>query len=101
MLVLGPPNTAQHRGQREPHRLRRSVEPLPQKLHGLLVQRAVLNTAGCAMARIDGKSPVDYLSRESQKEAVRQLCRALFAQTPANWSDVLERTRHSIHQSMI
>ncbi len=37
-----------------------------------LDQRAVNNLAGCMLARIDGKSPVDYLN-SSQQQTVRQL----------------------------
>lgn len=42
-----------------------------------LEERAVLNLAGCMLARIDGKSPVDYLNA-SQQQAVRErACRWL------------------------
>jgi len=54
-----------------------------------LVQRAILNTAGCALARIDGKSKVDYLEKPRRREQVRQLCRTLFAESPPHWEDVL------------
>jgi len=58
-----------------------------------LVQRAILNTAGCALARLDGKSKVDYLKEPRRREQVRQLCRTLFTESPTNWEDVLARVR--------
>jgi hypothetical protein len=43
------------------------------------------NLAGCAWARLDGKSPVDYLSDEAQREAVRACCLRVFEQQPTDW----------------
>ncbi len=43
----------------------------------LLQQRAVANLAGCLLARVDGKSPVDYLRDESQRRSVRRMGREL------------------------
>ena len=60
-----------------------------------LVQRAILNTAGCALARMDGKSKIDYLVEPRRREQVRQLCRTLLAESPAHWEDVLSRV-HAI-----
>jgi len=54
-----------------------------------LMQRAIQNTAGCVLARLDGKSKVDYLKEPRRREQVRQLCRALFAESPTHWEDVL------------
>ncbi len=42
---------------------------------GSLERRAVAHLAGCALARVDGTSPVDYLPRTEQREIVRRLCR--------------------------
>jgi len=43
-----------------------------------LERRTVANLAGCALARVDGTSPVDYLRHSGQRELVRQLCSRVF-----------------------
>lgn len=53
-----------------------------------LIQRAILNFAGCALARLDGKSRIEYLEDPYRREAVRSLCRTLFADRPSHWSAV-------------
>jgi 5-methylthioribose kinase len=58
-----------------------------------LTQRAIVNFAGCALARLDGKSKVDYLSLDDQRRQMRQLCRAIFADPPARWDDVSNLAR--------
>lgn len=42
-----------------------------------LEQRTLLNLAGCLLARVDGKSPVDYLGREQQDVVRKIACRWL------------------------
>jgi 5-methylthioribose kinase len=39
-----------------------------------LERRAVSHLAGCALARVDGTSPVDYLPHTWQRELVRSVC---------------------------
>jgi 5-methylthioribose kinase len=46
--------------------------------------------AVCALARIDGTSPVDYLPEEPKREAVRRLGRRILGDQPARWEEVLE-----------
>ncbi|HEY2414193.1 MAG TPA: aminoglycoside phosphotransferase family protein [Pirellulaceae bacterium] len=48
-----------------------------------LEQRTLLNLAGCMLARVDGKSPVDYLELR-QQEIVRDLARSWLL-TPPPW----------------
>ena len=36
------------------------------------------------LARIDGKSPVEYIKKEQDKEKVRRIARQ-FLQNPTNW----------------
>jgi len=43
-----------------------------------LERRAVANLAGCALARIDGTSPVNYLPDPGKRDLVRTFCRQLF-----------------------
>jgi aminoglycoside phosphotransferase (APT) family kinase protein len=45
-------------------------------------RRAAHLVSGLFLARIDGKSPVEYLTEERDKEAVRRVARSLLAQPP-------------------
>lgn len=56
-----------------------------------LEARGVLNFAGCAWARVDGKSQVDYLTDPVRRAMVRSTCRALLDDPPPTWSGVIER----------
>lgn len=56
---------------------------------GKLQQRCVANLAGCLLARVDGKSPVDYLN-ESQRAKVRELASLLFKEPVAQMSDAIQ-----------
>lgn len=51
-----------------------------------LIARAIQNFAGCALARIDGKSKVDYLD-ESRQNLVRGVCRTLLMNRPTTWDE--------------
>jgi aminoglycoside phosphotransferase (APT) family kinase protein len=51
-----------------------------------LEQRSVQNLAGCLLARVDGKSPVDYLDK-SQQERVRDLAEILFKESVSQMHD--------------
>lgn len=51
--------------------------------------RGVQNFAGCAWARLDGKSPVEYLTQARRREQVRALCREVLQQQPDDWSQVV------------
>lgn len=53
--------------------------------------RGVQNFAGCAWARLDGKSPVEYLTQEHRRGQVRAICREVFEQQPSDWSQVVAR----------
>jgi 5-methylthioribose kinase len=63
---------------------------VPEGERADLWQRGVQNFAGCAWARLDGKSPVEYLCDEPRRETVRGLCREIFNTRPANWPEVLQ-----------
>lgn len=54
-----------------------------------LVQRGTQHLAVCALARIDGTSPVDYLPEEPLREAVRAFARQLLREKPGEWERVL------------
>jgi 5-methylthioribose kinase len=51
--------------------------------------RGIQNFAACAWARLDGKSPVDYLEDPVRRETMRTLCRDVFSQQPSAWPDVV------------
>lgn len=53
-----------------------------------LEHRAVLNLAGCMLARIDGKSPVDYLSHD-QQDCVRAMSKSWLLTPPPTLDAVL------------
>lgn len=62
----------------------------------LLVRRSILNFAGCALARLDGKSKVDYLTQKNRREQMHYLCRVVLTNPPARWDDVTEFARRSL-----
>ncbi len=55
-------------------------------------RRTTGHLAGCMWARIDGTSKVDYLDAAEQN-TVRQFCKSVFADPPAEWQCVLARWR--------
>ena len=57
---------------------------------GGLEARAASLLPGLLLARVDGKSPVEYLTGEAQKARVRQVARALLTTPPARLAEVKE-----------
>jgi 5-methylthioribose kinase len=64
----------------------------PQELSDLWA-RGLQNLAGCAWARLDGKSPVEYLSDPPRREQIRALCREIFQTQPRDWPAVTAACR--------
>jgi 5-methylthioribose kinase len=62
---------------------------IPSEEMSNLWARGVQNFAGCAWARLDGKSRVEYLIDVRHTAAIRALCRDVFEQEPATWPEVL------------
>lgn len=58
-----------------------------QSLH----RRTLAHLATCMWARIDGTSPVDYLTDSTQRDAVREFCRSVLMAPPPNWEATLDR----------
>ena len=58
-----------------------------------LEARAASLLPGLFLARIDGKSPVEYLNDEPDKNAVRRVARALLSQPPAKLEEVARAWR--------
>ncbi len=54
-----------------------------------LIERAIGHTAACGLARVDGKSPVDYLD-EPQRELARQITMTSLLGQPRDWSAFLD-----------
>jgi 5-methylthioribose kinase len=54
-----------------------------------LEARGIEHFAVCLLARIDGTSPVDYLTEEPKRESVRRIGRKLLRERPGNWQEVL------------
>ena len=57
--------------------------------------RGVQHFAGCAWARLDGKSPVDYLSDSRRRDQMRRLCREILEREPRDWPAVIELCRQA------
>ncbi len=55
---------------------------------GELEARAARLLPGLFLARVDGKSPVEYLRREADKERVRAVARALLAEPAARLGEL-------------
>jgi len=54
-----------------------------------IVARGIQHFAGCAWARLDGTSKIDYLDDPARRETVRAVCRRVFADRPRRFVDVL------------
>ncbi len=67
---------------------RRMAGRIGAKQYEALQQRAILHFAACALARVDGKSPVEYLAAETQ-DVVREVATALLTAETKTWSQVL------------
>lgn len=66
---------------------RAAMAAIPPAEYDALLARGMLHLAGCALARLDGKSPVDYLADEGERETVRHWCRSVFAAPPRGWDE--------------
>jgi 5-methylthioribose kinase len=70
----------------------RLMRRLDANEYNQLVRRATQHFAGCAIARVDGKSPVDYLRPETQN-VVRRIATELLTSDVATWDQVLAVVR--------
>lgn len=62
-----------------------------------LSSRAIRHTAACLLARVDGKSPVEYLDGP-RRETARRSALALFEESPDDWNgmhEILDRVGRS------
>jgi aminoglycoside phosphotransferase (APT) family kinase protein len=61
-----------------------------------LEQRAAALLPGLFLARVDGKSPVEYITDDASKDRVRRVARALLAEPPERLVDIREAWRKEI-----
>ncbi len=61
-----------------------------------LERRTIANLAGCMLARIDGKSTVDYLPEQSKQDTVRSFCKRLFHKPPKLFETVLDELNRQL-----
>jgi 5-methylthioribose kinase len=61
-----------------------------------LLRRALDQTAACMMARIDGKSPVDY-RHELDQPAIRRFTRDILMRAPVDWDEFLARAARNMN----
>lgn len=61
-----------------------------------LVARGLQCLAGCAWARLDGKSGIDYLEDVDRRHRVRELCMRVFVECPTSWSEFETMARQSL-----
>ncbi|MHB1423759.1 MAG: phosphotransferase family protein [Gemmataceae bacterium] len=58
--------------------------------HAELQRRGIEHCGVCLLARIDGTSPVDYLTEEDKRAAVRHLGCEILRERPRQWREVLD-----------
>jgi aminoglycoside phosphotransferase (APT) family kinase protein len=63
---------------------------------GALEQRAVTLLPGLFLARVDGKSPVEYLTDEADRDKVRRCARRLLQSPPARLIEVVDAWRKEL-----
>ncbi|HMF37710.1 MAG TPA: hypothetical protein VKF17_13770 [Isosphaeraceae bacterium] len=61
-----------------------------------LVPRAIDHAAACVLARVDGKSPVEYLDPAGQ-ELARRLAFVALETQPRTWDEMLRPLERQLH----
>jgi 5-methylthioribose kinase len=61
-----------------------------------LQAHGIEHLAVCLLARIDGTSPVEYLTEEPKREAIRRLGRRILNDRPRRWDEVLAMTEAEV-----
>jgi 5-methylthioribose kinase len=73
---------------------RRTVDTDPSGF----VRRVIRHTAACSLARVDGKSPVEYLDEDGRATA-RAFARESLRTEPATWDDLVEHFNSAIERT--
>ena len=63
---------------------------------GGIEERTASLLPGLLLARVDGKSPVEYLTEEKQKESVRSVAGELLVKPPSTLSSVAQAWQRSL-----
>jgi 5-methylthioribose kinase len=63
-----------------------------------LQTRGIEHCGSCLLARIDGTSPVDYLTEGDKRTAIRRIGSVLLLDRPRQWSEVLEIVEESLRR---
>jgi 5-methylthioribose kinase len=64
-----------------------SVRPrIPDREWHALLSRGLRNLGGCVWARVDGKSPVEYLTDPLQRDQARSFATSVLDRSPCDWS---------------
>jgi 5-methylthioribose kinase len=74
---------------------------LPASEFESLVSRSVQNFAGCALARLFGKSKIDYLNDNIRRNAIFELCRFVFTHRPDRWAPVHQAARRLMSEEQL
>ena len=74
---------------------RRAIDPTARTD---LSHRAILHTAACCLARVDGKSPVEYLD-EDAKVTARAFAREALRTEPRTWDALLDLLNGAIERT--
>lgn len=76
------------------HHYRTGVAPLADSdafAPEALDVRAIAHLGGCMIARVDGKSPVDYLAEPAQQQRAREFARSLLLDPPERFEEAFDR----------
>jgi 5-methylthioribose kinase len=73
---------------------RRNLDP---PAAAAFVKRSIVHTAACVLARVDGKSPVEYLDTAGQA-AARSFARAALQSEPDTWEDLMRLFENELNR---
>jgi hypothetical protein len=63
-----------------------------------LERRTASLLPGLLLARVDGKSPVEYITRDDDRDRVRRVARELLQEAVASVSDIAARWRKEVRR---
>jgi 5-methylthioribose kinase len=68
---------------------------IDSRARSCLIRRAILHTSACCLARVDGKSPVEYLDAQGQATA-RSFAMESLRTEPATWDALVEQLHFAL-----
>jgi 5-methylthioribose kinase len=75
-----------------------SQRDIDMRSRASLTRRAMLHTAACCLARVDGKSPVEYLDARGQAKA-RSFAKESLRTEPPTWDALVEKLNTAIEET--